>query len=105
PEPGLSGLPENDCDGCCSACDVYVNGIKLNEPYINERPNYKRAPIVVPPGEVYVLGDNRRNSSDSHVQGNGPIPVDKIVGTAFVSYWPQDRWGFLPHPTYAEMEK
>jgi signal peptidase I len=105
PEPGLSGLPENDCDGCCSACDVYVNGIKLNEPYINERPNYKRAPIVVSPGEVYVLGDNRRNSSDSHVQGNGPIPVDKIVGTAFVSYWPQDRWGFLPHPTYAEMEK
>jgi hypothetical protein len=39
------------------------------------------------------------------VQENGPTPVEKIVGTAFVSYWPQDKWGFLPHPTYAEMEK
>lgn len=105
PEPGMTDLPPNDCDGCCSACDVYVNGIKLNEPYIHERPNYKRAPIVVPPGQVYVLGDNRRNSSDSHVDINGPLPVEKIVGTAFVSYWPQDRWGFLPHPTYAEMDR
>lgn len=101
PEPGTE-VPENDCDGCCNVCDVYVNNIKLNEPYINERPNYKRGSIVVPKDHVYVLGDNRRNSSDSHIQG--PLPVERIVGTAFVSYWPQDRWGFLPHPTYAEME-
>ncbi|MDQ3930933.1 MAG: signal peptidase I, partial [Chloroflexota bacterium] len=86
PDPSLENPPQSDCDGCCNACDVYVNNIKLNEPYINERPNYRRAPIVVPPGHIYVLGDNRRNSSDSHVQGNGPLPVDRIVGTAFVSY-------------------
>ncbi len=96
-----------ECDGgdCCDACDVYVNGVKLSEPYINERPNYKRAPIVVPAGHVFVLGDNRRNSSDSHVNSNGPLPVERIIGTAFVSYWPQSRWGLLPHPTYAEIEK
>jgi signal peptidase I len=92
-----------DCDGCCSACAVFVNGVKLNEPYIKDAPDYKRAALVVPVGQVFVLGDNRRNSADSHV--HGPLAVESIIGTAFVSYWPQDRWGFLPHPTYAEIEK
>lgn len=95
------GDPNRDCGGC----GVFVNGIKLNEPYINQTPNYDVPPTKIEPGFVYVLGDNRRNSSDSHAAGNGPLPVDSIIGTAFLSYWPQDRWGLLPHPTYAEMEK
>jgi len=94
------GDPNHDCGGC----GVFVNGIKLNEPYINQTPNYDVPATTIPPGHVYVLGDNRRNSSDSHLPENGPLEVDRIIGTAFVSYWPQDHWGFLPHPTYAEME-
>jgi signal peptidase I len=92
-----------DCTNCCSECYVYVNGVKLEEPYINDKPDYKSASETVPDGHVYVLGDNRRNSQDSHV--SGPLPVDSIIGIAFLSYWPQDRWGLLPHPTYAELEK
>ena len=99
------GTPVQDCNNCCSDCAVFVNGVQLNEPYINAPPDYKRAPLTIPPGHVYVLGDNRRNSSDSHAEGNGPLVVDSIIGIAFLSYWPQDRWGLLPHPTYAEMEK
>lgn len=95
------GDPKSPCDGC----GVFVNGVRLDEQYIKARPDYDLAPITVPTGHIFVLGDNRRNSSDSHVTGNGPLPVDRIIGTAFVCYWPQDRWGFLPHPTYAEMEK
>jgi signal peptidase I len=105
PDPGVVVTKEEECDNCCDTCDVYVNGVKLSEPYINERPNYKRAPVVVPPDHVFVLGDNRRNSSDSHVEGNGPLPVERIIGTAFIRYWPQTEWGLLPHPTYAEMEQ
>lgn len=105
PESGVAISQQEECDICCENCNVYVNGIKLSEPYINASPNYKRAPSVVPPGHIFVLGDNRRNSSDSHVSTNGPLSIEKIIGTAFVSYWPQSQWGLLPHPTYAEIEK
>lgn len=109
-DPG--GDPSRDC----GKCGVYVDGVKLNEPYVNQTPNYDListpncgpregdgTKCVVPPGHVFVLGDNRRNSSDSHVQG--PLDVQRIVGVAFVTYWPQERWGLLPHPTYAEIER
>lgn len=87
----------------CGDCGVYVNGVKLNEPYIKQTPDYDLPPTVVPPGHIFVLGDNRRNSSDSHLWG--PLDIERIQGTAFGSFWPQDHLGLLPHPTYAEMEK
>ncbi len=97
--------PIGDPKRVCGGCGVFVNGTKLYEPYINQTPDYNIPPTKIPPGMIYVLGDNRRNSSDSHVPSNGPLNVDRVIGTAFISYWPQDRWGLLPHPTYAEMEK
>ncbi len=87
----------------CGDCGVYVNGIRLTESYVKATPNYNLPPTVVPAGHIFVLGDNRRNSSDSHIWG--PLAIDRIVGTAFVSFWPQEHFGLLPHPTYAEMEK
>jgi signal peptidase I len=95
--------PNRDCGGC----GVFVNGVKLDEPYINQTPNYDfpadGGVLTVPPGHIFVLGDNRRNSSDSHLWG--PLDESAIIGTAFISYWPQDHWGLLPHPTYAEIKK
>lgn len=82
---------------------VYINGIQLKEPYIKDVPNYSWPTNgqsgVVPPGRVFVLGDNRNNSSDSHAWGF--LDLRSVVGRALVSYWPQDLWGILPQPSYA----
>jgi len=84
---------------------VYVNGHKLDEPYIQASPDYNwPAPGqagTVPDGHVFVLGDNRRNSSDSHAWGF--LATDQIVGRAWIAYWPRDLLGFLPHPAYANV--
>ena len=99
--------PNGDINRDCGGCGVYVNGVKLNEPYIRQTPDYTMEPTVIPPGHIFVLGDNRRNSSDSHVWG--PLDINRIIGTAFVSYWgpgqPEKYIGFLPHPTYAAIKK
>ena len=49
--------------------------------------------ITVPPGEYYMMGDNRPDSEDSRFWG--PVPRAWIIGTAFFTYWPPDRVGFL----------
>ncbi len=91
---GKPGLP-------CGECGVYINGVLIEELYVRNTPDYVVPPTLVPPGHVFVLGDNRRNSSDSHVFG--PLSVERIVGAAFMSYLPTETLGFIPHPTYAEI--
>ena len=68
-------------------------GAQLYEPYVREATGYKLAPLTVPAGSVFVLGDNRNVSDDSHVWG--PLPVANVIGKAFYILWPQERWGFV----------
>lgn len=66
---------------------VYVNGKKLDEPYVQKGPTTAPfAPVTVPDGHVWVMGDNRYNSQDSRVFG--AIDEDLIVGRAFIRFWP-----------------
>jgi len=74
---------------------VYVNGTPINEPYIAAEPSYNGT-WVVPSANLFVLGDNRNQSSDSHSWGY--VPWANIVGKAMVIYWPLDQFKTLSQP-------
>jgi signal peptidase I len=88
--------------------EVYVNGIELAEPYIFEDkgvPQTTEAAVggpsewLVPAGDLLVLGDHRQDSADSRTFG--PIQIAHVIGRAWLRYWPFDRFGVLPTPSYA----
>lgn len=70
---------------------VYVNNQALVEPYIAAPPNYLLEPVKVPPGQFFVMGDNRPNSNDSHVWGF--LPSQNIIGRAVLRFYPFNRVG------------
>ncbi len=83
---------------------VFINDRSLEEPYLAEGmitgdPDDGQNPAIprqtVPEGHVFVLGDNRSNSADSRYPYRGPIPIDSIVGRAFVLIWPPGSIGSL----------
>lgn len=75
---------------------VYVNDQPLEENYLKAPPGYNGI-WSVPEDMVFVLGDNRNNSQDSHSWGM--VPVDNIIGEALVIYWPFGHWKVLDHQT------
>jgi signal peptidase I len=73
---------------------VYVNGKPLSEPYtLPDRPGASYPETVIPPGDYWVMGDNRGDSSDSRIFG--PISKSLIVGKAELRIWPLNRFGSL----------
>jgi len=72
--------------------EVMVNGMLIDEPYIADAPLYQTE-WTVPENSLFVLGDNRNNSSDSH--NWGPVPMEYVVGKAVLIYWPLENWGLI----------
>ena len=85
----LPGDDINIIDG-----QVRVNGHVLNESYIAAAPQYVGS-WHVPEEQVFVLGDNRNNSSDSHSWG--AVPIENLIGKAIFAYWPPPEWKVLEH--------
>jgi signal peptidase I len=111
------GVP-GDHVACCNAQgEVTVNGVPLHEQsYLvpGARPSQGRFNIVVPPGRLWVMGDNRPSSADSRLHDcayaympptcvpydrGGTVPENKVIGRAFVIVWPPSRIRILPIPS------
>ncbi len=90
---------------CCNALgQTSVNGVPLDEPYVKlfpgaTAPNPVPYDITVPQGSLWVLGDNRNSSKDSRFNqdqpGHGFVPIDNVVGRAFLITWPFSRFGLI----------
>jgi signal peptidase I len=72
---------------------VYVNEQPLIENYIAAPPEYELIPVTVPEGQLFVMGDNRNNSNDSHVWGF--LPTENVIGRAVFRFWPLERIGIV----------
>ncbi|MFP5299070.1 MAG: signal peptidase I [Actinomycetota bacterium] len=73
---------------------VFVNGEPVDEPYLPEGTETSTfGPVDVPEGMIFVMGDNRGNSDDS--RNFGPVPVDTVVGRAFLLIWPPSDFATL----------
>ena len=102
------GLPGDRVECCDDRGRVMVNGVALDETYVIRNsplelpPNAREcrprrfAEVVVPPGQIFVMGDHREVSQDARCQG--PVPIDNVIGRAFAVVWPYDRWTSLSVP-------
>ena len=103
---GVAGDTVEISDG-----SVHINGTTIEEPYVftdevtgepqATQADDEDAEWLIPTGEVFLMGDHRQNSADS--RAFGPVPVDHVIGRAWLRYWPIDTFGILPTPTYPEL--
>ncbi len=77
--------------------NLYLNDNIQNKYLTDKNINYSMGPIIVPDNSLWVMGDNRNNSMDSHVWG--ALPYKKIIGRAILRYWPIDHFGPIRFPT------
>lgn len=88
---------------------VWVNGTPLDESdYVYDREptnaaDQRQTTWLVPPGSLFVLGDHRTHSSDSRNARIGFIPVDDVLGRAFLRYWPIGTLSALDTPDYSQL--
>ena len=75
---------------------LYLNNKAQNKYITDKNINYSMSPIKIPANSLWVMGDNRNNSLDSHVWG--PLPSKKIIGRAFLRYWPLNHFGPIQFP-------
>nr|WP_235825291.1 signal peptidase I [Agromyces badenianii] len=98
------GLPGDHVTCCNTLGQMSVNDVPLDEPYISLPPGESKVSrdsfdATVPGDSLWVMGDNRNDSQDSRYQTDtqfrGFVPIEKVVGRAFVVSWPTDHWTWL----------
>ena len=75
---------------------LYLNNKAQNKYITDKNINYSMSPIKIPANSLWVMGDNRNNSMDSHIWG--PLPSEKIIGRAILRYWPLNQFGPIYFP-------
>lgn len=102
------GVPGDKVACCDEKGRITVNGVPMDEPYVHDNspldapPNPRQctsrrfAEVTVPPGEMFVMGDHRAVSQDARCQG--PVPIDNIIGRAFIVVWPSAHFTTLTVP-------
>jgi signal peptidase I len=98
------GLPGDEV-ACCNAFgQLSVNGVPIDEPYLKLPEKVTKVSkddfaVTVPENSLWVMGDNRYNSCDSRCNTSGPtkgfVPLDHVVGRAFMVSWPSQNWTWL----------
>ena len=114
------GIPGDHVACCTSQGNITVNGVALHEgSYLipGGKPSQGKFNIVVPPGRLWVMGDNRPESADSRLHDcaytftpakcvsydrRGTVPEDRVIGRAFMIVWPPSRIRILPIPSTFE---
>ena len=76
--------------------NLYLNDIAQDNSILDKNINYSIGPIIVPEQSLWVMGDNRNNSMDSHIWGF--LPYEKIIGKAIFRYWPLNKIGPIRFP-------
>jgi len=90
---GLPGESVEIKEGIVYIYKEYGTVLPLDEPYVAEPAKQSFKGDTIPENRYFVLGDNRNNSSDSR---NGwTLPRQNIIGKAWLSVWPPDRWGLV----------
>ncbi|WP_194398197.1 signal peptidase I [Microbacterium atlanticum] len=109
------GLPGDHVVCCNAAGQITINDVAIDETDYLKLPSGEAAAsgdsfdVVVPEGSLWVLGDNRYRSRDSRYNtdqpGKGFVPIDNLVGRAFLVTWPFDRFGLLDfhHEVFASV--
>ncbi|MCU1545177.1 MAG: signal peptidase [Homoserinimonas sp.] len=98
------GLPGDTVECCNAFGQMSVNGVPLDEPYLKLPEGVSKVSkddfaVEVPANALWVMGDNRYNSCDSRCNTAGPtegfVPLDNVVGRAFLISWPSSNWSWL----------
>lgn len=93
------GLPGETIE--YSQCKLFINGELVAEPYLDsdivnsDHCGLSQPAVTVLPNHVFVMGDNRASSLDSRTATIGQIPIDHLIGRAFVLVWPFSHLGWL----------
>ena len=117
------GVPGDHVVCCNSNGQITVNGVPLSEKsyvYPDAKPSQDPFNVVIPPGRIWVMGDNRDESADSRLHDcaysdpevtcypfdrDGTVPENKVIGRAFMIVWPPSRLRILPIPSTFEQPR